>query len=332
MTMNDGSAGRKGHLPHLSAHYDMTSFFGRLQYHWALCSPLGLRWGARDVSDAMHTIGRYRDAVNPPTTEELKHAQTVLAASAPQGTLLPWPCRTSGWAVATVPVMAFIQWNAVARPTSLPHIVIGQWLNQTQNAAITWFNRPPVSNGSTSTVSALVAYVAACAAAIPIAVGAGIGARRSRLLRRLGKFAPYPAVACANVVNTCMMRSDDLRTGVPLFDAAIGDALDVGRSVVAGQWSVGWTAITRTLIPLANFVGAPLVMAAIERLRGAGKPRSIPLQLGVTFCVLVGAIPIASSISPPICSIAVEDVEPAIAAAVAQQRPGTRVLHFERGF
>ena len=304
-----------------------------------LCSPLGLRWGARDVDNAVLTVGRHRNAADPPSTEELKHAQTVLAASAPQGTLLPWPCRTSGWAVATVPVMAFIQWNAVARPTSLPHIVIGQWLNQTQNAAITWFNRPAVPEavghaGSADTVGALVAYVAACAAAIPIAVGAGIGAHRSRLLRPLGKFAPYPAVACANVVNTCMMRSDDLRSGVPLIDATTGEALDVGRSVVAGQRSVGYTAITRTLIPLANFVGAPLVMAAVERLRGraAGTPRSMPLQLGVTFCVLVGAIPIASSMSPPVCSIVVDELEPAIAASVAQQRPGTRVLHFERGF
>ena len=113
------------------------------------------------------------------------------------------------------------------RPTSLPHIIAGQWLNQTQNAAITWCNRPPPPVESTQeqaqtnarlseTARAVAAYVAACATAIPIAVGAGLGANRSPLLRPLGKFAPYPAVALANVVNTCMMRSDDLVSGVPV--------------------------------------------------------------------------------------------------------------------
>ena len=92
------------------------------------------------------------------------------------------------------------------------------------------------------------AYVAACATAIPIAVGAGLGANRSPLLRPLGKFAPYPAVALANVVNTCMMRSDDLVSGVPVTtDGADTSSAALGRSVVAGQRAVRDTALTRTL-------------------------------------------------------------------------------------
>lgn len=327
--------------PHLSSYFDMTTFVGRLRYNFMLCNPLNLRWGAREVADAKSTLKSWKDGVHVETSA-LQHAQTVLAVNAPNGEQLPPPCRTSGWALATVPVMAFIQWNAAVRPTSLPHIIAGQWLNQTQNAAITWCNRPPPPVESTQeraqtnarlseTARAVSAYVAACATAIPIAVGAGLGANRSPLLRPLGKFAPYPAVALANVVNTCMMRSDDLVSGVPVTtDGADTSSAALGRSVVAGQRAVRDTALTRTLIPLANFVAAPVIMAGLERLLGtSGRPRSLPLQVTVTGVVLVAAIPLAAAVSPPICTIAIEDVEPPIREASPD---ATRELVYTRGF
>ena len=121
--------------PHLSSYFDMTTFVGRLRYNFMLCNPLNLRWGAREVA-MLARPKSWKDGVHVETSA-LQHAQTVLAVNAPNGEQLPPPCRTSGWALATVPVMAFIQWNAAASPTSLPHIIAGQWLNQTQNAAIT---------------------------------------------------------------------------------------------------------------------------------------------------------------------------------------------------
>jgi hypothetical protein len=322
-------------LPHLSSHFDMTTFLGRLTFNWALCSPLGLRWNEASVAEASSVIELWRQGRDLPA-EKLKQAQTVLAVSAPHGTLLPPPCRTSGWALATVPAMAFIQWNAVVRPTSLPHIVAGQWLNQTQNAAITWSNRPPNRAEEGGTIGhAFVAYAVACLTAIPIAVGAGIGAQRSRLLRPLGRFAPYPAVALANVVNTMMMRWDDLQNGVPVMD---GSGAVIDRSVVAGQRAVFDTALTRTLVPLANFVGAPIIMACLNRLRSAFRggskaaPQSLVLQLAVTTSVLVAAIPVASSVSAPIGSVAVEDLEPSVRDEATRRDSNVREVTYLRGF
>ena len=329
-------------LPHLSSYYDQSTFYGRLKYNWALCNPLGLRWNELAVKEAQATVGRHLGGAAVPV-EELQHAQTVLAVSAPHGSLLLPPCRTSGWALATVPVMAFIVTNAVSRPTSLPHIVFGQWLNQTQNAAVTWSNRPPetpaadaaaADASSRGDMRALAAYCAACATAIPIAVGAAFGANRSAWLKPLGKFAPYPAVALANTVNTGMMRADDLRHGVPLRleGDPLGGDNSLGSSRLAGQRAVGETALTRTLIPLANFVAVPLIMSAIDKLRGGNKPRSLVTQVAVTGAVLVAAIPLASSVSPPIGRIKVEEVEPHIAEAARRRDPGVKELVFERGF
>ena len=48
------------------------------------------------------------------------------------------------------------------------------------------------------------------------------------------------------------------------------------RSAVAGFRAVRDTAITRTLIPFGNFILVPIVMSAIDRLRGPGKSRRRP--------------------------------------------------------
>ena len=78
---------------------------------------------------------------------------------------------------------------------------------------------------------------------------------------------------------------------------------------------------------------APMIMAALEQLAGrAGKPRSLPLQVVVTSAVLVAAIPLASSLSPAIGTIAIEEVEPTVKAAVLSKHPEARVLQYVRGF
>ena len=333
-------------LPHLSSYFDMRSFGGRLSYNWSLCNPLNLCWGEHAVAEACAVIANYQRGEHV-TPHALQYAQTVMVSSAPQGTLAPAPCRTSGWGLSTVPVMAFIVSNAVSHPTSLPRIIIGQWLNQTQNAVITWYNRPATSGGGNgapadeTSICAAAAYCAACATAIPIAVGSGLAAQRIGFLRPFARFAPYPGVALANVMNTGMMRSDDLLSGVPVYcsegseatepRAGVGVPLGVS-SVTAGQRAVADTALTRTLIPLANFVAVPILMAGIERLRGAGRPRSLTLQVGVTAATLITAIPLASSTSAPIGTIAIDDVEPAVAAAARARDPSVAELRYERGF
>merc|ERR1712224_705720 len=184
--------------------------------------------------------------------------------------------------------MAFIVSNAVSNPTSLPRIVIGQWLNQTQNAAITWYNRPHCKAFDTGKENlnprrALAAYCAACATAIPVAVGAGLASQRSLFLKPFARFAPYPGVVLANVLNTCMMRSDDLCNGVAVMNQ---NGVCLGSSHKAGLQAVRETSITRTLIPLANFVVAPILVAALGQFR-KGKPKSMALQVGVTAGVLI---------------------------------------------
>ena len=329
-------------LPHLSSYYDLSTFLGRLEYNWALCSPFGLRWGEAAVGAAKETIAK-SDSAEP---ADLQRAQLILAVCAPQGEIVPPPCRTCGWALATVPIIAFMVHNASVRPFSLPHIFIGQWLNQTQNAAITWCNRSSSSSsgkndnddsgnsGNASQSKFMYAYTAACATAIPIGVASALLAKRSALLRPLARFAAYPGVAAANIVNTCTMRLDDLTVGLPLLDApSCGAQVGECSSPAAGWHAVRDTCATRVLIPLANFVAVPMIMSALAaRAKASVRAPSLVMQAVVSGAVLVAAIPLACSVAPPVCEIAVTQVEPQIAeAAKASGRVGS-VLWYERGF
>ena len=110
------------------------------------------------------------------------------------------------------------------------------------------------------------------------------------------------------------------------------EKLTLGESTEQRRRAVAETALTRTLIPLANFVVVPIIVGAAEITRGPGRPRSLALQVGVTAAVLVGAIPLASAVTPPIGTIAIDDVEPALARTARARDPSVRGLRYHRGF
>ena len=81
--MDDINEGCARKLPHLSSYFDMTTFQGRLRYHWMLCNPLGLRWGKTAVQQALTTVHKWQEG-GLVLKDELVHAQTVLVVNAPQ--------------------------------------------------------------------------------------------------------------------------------------------------------------------------------------------------------------------------------------------------------
>tara|TARA_B100000513_G_scaffold73925_1_gene29769 strand:- start:493 stop:1827 length:1335 start_codon:yes stop_codon:yes gene_type:complete len=239
----------------LSDLYDLHTFVGRLQYNWALCSPMGLRWGATAVSDSKALLA---DPCSAGTDAELWRATAVLAACAPNGTLLPPPFRTCGWALCNTPTIAFMVVSAVRHPTCIKRIFLGQWLNQTHLAGATWFNRGAGSAGSSgadeaessrkaigtggntggttggtiggttggttggsnvggpSEVVVALSYISALLTAVPVAISAGFASQRWAVLKPFARFAPYPGVALANCLGCACMRASDVTHGIPV--------------------------------------------------------------------------------------------------------------------
>lgn len=203
----------------LSDLYDLETFRGRLRYNWALCSPLGLRWGHSAVADSKALLAAHAAGSTSAADVALWRATAVLAACAPNGELLPPPLRTCGWALCNTPTIAFMVVSALRHPTCVKRILLGQWLNQTHLAGVTWCNRgaggPDGGGPSEATIAA--SYVAALLTAVPVAVGAGFASQRWAFLKPFARFAPYPGVALANFLGCACMRSSDVTHGIPVY-------------------------------------------------------------------------------------------------------------------
>jgi hypothetical protein len=320
----------------LSDLYDMSTVAGRWRYNWALLSPLGLRWGRKEVAEANAALADCAAGGRLRSDRELWHASAVLATAAPGGALLPVPLRGCGWVVCNIPTIAFMVISAQRHPTCLRRIVLGQWLNQTHLAGITWFNRGAGADGAPGVTTVLASYVFALATAIPIAVGGGRLSQQVHFLKPFARFAPYPAVASANFLGCACMRSTDVTRGVPVM--LPGDdraAPPLGLSRAAGAQAVSDTCVTRLLMPVGNFLIVPAVAWLYTVLRRVKQP-SIATQVAVTATVFTFWLPTAASFHPPVGRLAVLQLEPPLRAEMEMraERSGRSVpehVEYHRG-
>ena len=313
---------------HYSDLYDMSSFYGRLRYNWACCSPLGLVHGQAAVDRANSLLDAHASGSLQGRDAELWDALHVRATCAPRGELLPLPVRPCGWALGGTPCIAFMLFSAVRWPTALAPMAFGQWLNQTHLAACNWCNRGGSAAGGSPRQIGL-AYVAACAAAVPMAFGAAVTAQRWSLLRPFARFAPYPGVAAANATATAVMRWPDVTDGVPVYAEpregaapACGEHSTprgpVGLSRAAGRAAVRDTSLTRLVLPIGNFIVVPLLLLASQRVRR--KPPTALAQLGVTAAVFTIWLPASFSLIPPVGRLPLSELEPEILERISQQQ------------
>lgn len=335
-------AGLRNPLPpfrsgaHLSEIYDLSSFAGRWRYNWAVLSPLGLRWGKQSVADANAALAERAAGDRSRSDEELWHATAVLATAAPHGELLPMPLRGCGWATFNTPTIVFMVVSALRHPTCIRRIMFGQWLNQTHLAGVTWFNRG-AAGGEDGPDAATVAgsYLGALATAIPIAVGGGRLSQRIALLRPLARFAPFPAVALANVLGCACMRSSDTTRGVRVRDSADNAGAPLGRSAAAGSQAVRDTCVTRLLMPVGNFLIVPALVWLYTLARHVTQP-SVATQVAITAAVFSVWLPTAASFCPPVGRLSTAKLEPHLREELEARsrragRPASDEVEYQRG-
>lgn len=142
--------------------------------------------------------------------------------------------------------------------------VAAMWLNQTYNALHYYANRN-TSNPQTPTQRA-AAYGAATASSAAVALYVGGGG-----VPALRRFAPFCAVAAADVFNLAIMRKSEFVDGVDVFDAsptasplASDEAkIKVGVSQRAGLLATGSCIVARVAAAFPILVGTPLLMDAL---------------------------------------------------------------------
>ena len=342
--------------------YDLTTYYGRLQYNWRRMNPLQLRWSAVEIAQANATLAAYDRGDRSRSDSELWRAAEIREVTCAPGSdgamTVPWFFRQSGWALGGTPGIAFLVFSAARWPTSLSAVAFGQWANQTHLAGCTYCNSG-VAKASPEfgprERDLLTAYLLACATAVPVAFAAAIAARR--FARPLQPFAPYPGVAAANAIGCLAMRRAQYEEGIDVRPAdgtpaapppppprtlaqrmglaaapepevaCGGGSAPLGQSRAAGWVAVRDTAATRLVLPLGNFVGVPLILGAASWLRG-GVRSPLVAQVGVTAAVFSLWMPVGAALYPPTGRLPLADVEAEIAARAP---PGCTAVVYERG-
>ena len=123
--------------------------------------------------------------------------------------------------------------------TSTPPIVFFNWVNQSQNALVNYFNR----NASSPTTNEILAksYATAVTAALFVAMGVSTVIKRSfsvATANQLLKFVALPSSMVASSANCYVMRSPEISAGISLVDANGKEIAPGTRSQVAAKKAV----------------------------------------------------------------------------------------------
>jgi hypothetical protein len=122
-------------------------------------------------------------------------------------------------------------------------------------------------------------------------------------------FVPFFAVAAANWSNVYLMRWNEIKYGIDVFDEQ-GEIR--GKSKTAGSDGLVKVAISRLLTPVPVMTLPPLFFFALNKTSLLKKfPRlTVPINLGLIALCLGTGLPVAIALFPQVSTIATSRLEP----------------------
>ncbi|CDW88110.1 mitochondrial tricarboxylate carrier family [Stylonychia lemnae] len=283
--------------------YDGDKYFDRLRIAIALFNPLNAMVPNDKILDYKQYLDdmRARERIERQEGREFKltdqqihvirRAQIVTGASIhpDTGQLISWPFRMSSFLFMGLPLTVGL---TMAPPTGF-NTFFWQWLTQTYFAGLNFSNRN--ASNEESYVSSFMGFTAAAGSGIAIAL----------LLRGMfGRFAgSYPgnqilfntttsflALAGAGYVNSMVMRNQELKNGITLYDE---HNIEVGMSKVAAKQAVMQTATTRILLAFEMVFVPGFIIGLLQKrymMPQSGGLRSLS-ELAIISSVLLLGLP-----------------------------------------
>lgn len=241
------------------------------------------------------------------------------------GEIIPRPFRMAGYVPFNGPVCV-----AMMVSTTTPTLLFWNWINQSQNALVNYFNRNASSPTSNETLVKSYATAVSCALAVAFGVSQLIQRRFDpATAKKFLKFVALPASMIASSANAYIMRSPEIDAGVTVYHEDM--RTEVGsstRSHVAARKAVMETVYSRILLQIPTFFFPPMFMMIppVAALAARSSVASVTLN---TFVTLVGfglGLPAAVAVFPQIGTLDVSELEPPLQAA-AQAKGLTRVYY-----
>ena len=225
--------------------YDLSTYWGRIRHCAEISDPTMLLTTEKDLAHAREIISAYRHGELKETTPEFWRAKKQLDSTVhpDTGKTVLLPFRMSSNVLSNLVVTV----GMLTPGLGTAGTVFWQWANQSLNVAVNSANANKSHPMSTSQL--LTNYAAAVTASCGVALGLNNLVPRlknisphSKLI--LGRLVPFAAVVSAGIVNVFLMRGNEIRKGISVFDSN-GD--EVGKSKKAAFMAVGETALSRVI-------------------------------------------------------------------------------------
>ena len=295
-----------------SPRFDSSTFMGRWAKMISNCDPATLLASQGEILKAAQILDDYEH--NPSRVEGLSEEELWSARKLKEsaihpdtGEIVPLPFRMAGYVPFNGPICV-----AMMASTGTVPLLFWNWVNQTQNALVNYYNR----NASSPTTNETLAksYGAAVTAALTVAFGGSqlikrtcSPARASILLR----FVAFPASVVASTANCYIMRRPEIFAGVEVVDKERKVLAHGQRSNIAAAKAVKETVISRAVLQVPVFFVPALTMSLppIVALCHAMPSLSIPLTTMITMIAFSYGLPGTVAIFPQYGSIETEKLE-----------------------
>lgn len=217
--------------------------------------------------------------------------------------------------------------------SSTPAILFWQWLNQSQNAMVNYFNRNPSAPMSTETI--VSSYAGAVTMAMTVAFGLSFIIKKRvdpKRAETLLKFVAFPTAVLASSSNCYIVRRHEITEGWSLQDEHGNEVAGGARSCIAARRGVYETVFSRALLQMPTVL-IPVMIASIpvfKRMMGRNPAMTVPFFTFVTMVVFGLGLPATVAVFPQMGEIKVTDLEQELQPLcldTATGKPLTTVLY-----
>lgn len=292
--------------------FDQSSFSGRFFRMLLMCDPRLLLFDEKEARQYLDMVNNYK-TIRDGTAETdriLWEAKRISdAALHPETTeWIPRAFRMSGYLVFNGPICI-----AMVCANSTLSLLFWSWLNQSQNALVNYYNRSASSKTSNDTL--VKSYVAAVGSALLIAFGLENFVQNhfsGDEAAALARFISFPSAIIASSLNCFIVRSPEIKSGVPLLTESGKNVLPGETSCIAAKRGVYGTTASRAILQIPTFCISPLVLDSLPPLQQfiqTNPSSEVPIT---TFLLLLSfgiGLPMVVGLLPQISGIAVDDVE-----------------------
>lgn len=299
-----------GPVPLPDSRFDLSTYWGRVKHCAEISDPTMLLNTKSDIDHAKRVVWDYRNGVTGKLTPEFWRSKKVLDSTLhpDTGETVFLPFRMSSCVLSNLVVTA----GMLTPGLGTMGTVFWQVANQSLNVAINISNANKSHPSTTKQIA--TNYTMAVTASCSVALGLNALVPKLKSLKPntkmiLGRLVPFAAVVSAGIANVFLMRSEELKKGISVYDK---DGNDLGSSKKAAFYAVGETAASRVINAAPVMAIPPLILVRLQKtrlLRGRSKLAETAVNIGLIFVTALVALPPALAVFPQREIMATEKLE-----------------------